>query len=91
MCVLLAVHDLNQALRVADRVMVLARGRLVAIGTPREVVTPRLLEDVYGVRARIEASGPGATPYVIVDGSAFNTAWSAGPGGSGEVRLRAAE
>ncbi len=69
-CVLLAVHDLNQALRVADRVMVIAGGRLVAAGAPLEVITPDLLEEVYGVRTRVEAGGADRTPYVIVEGSA---------------------
>ncbi len=69
LCVLLAVHDLNQALRVADRVMVLDGGRLVAFGPPREVVTPALLEAVYGVRARVETDRTGAT-HVVVEGSA---------------------
>jgi iron complex transport system ATP-binding protein len=69
-CVLLAVHDLNQALRVADRVLVIASGRLVAAGDPLTVITPGLLAEVYGVRARVEAGGTDMTPYVIVEGSA---------------------
>jgi iron complex transport system ATP-binding protein len=68
-CVLIAVHDLNQALRIADRVIVLAGGRLVAVGAPRDVITEELLDDVYGVRARIERSGGDALPYVVVEGS----------------------
>lgn len=67
LCVLVAIHDLNQALRFADRVMVLAAGRLAAFGRPDEVITPALLEGVYGVRARVEG---GAAPFVVVEGSA---------------------
>jgi iron complex transport system ATP-binding protein len=67
LCVLVAIHDLNQALRFADRVMVLAAGRLQAFGTPDEVITPALLERVYGVRARVERAG---APFVVVEGSA---------------------
>jgi iron complex transport system ATP-binding protein len=68
LCVLIAVHDLNQALRVADRVLVLAGGRLVAAGDPAEVITARLLRDVYGVRARVEMVA--GAPTVVVEGSA---------------------
>lgn len=68
-CVLIAIHDLNQALRIADKVMVLARGRLVALGPPREIITPALLEEVYGVVARVE-TGDGEAPFVVVQGSA---------------------
>lgn len=68
-CVLIAIHDLNQALRIADKVMVLAQGRLAAFGAPREIITPALLEQVYGVVARVE-TGEGSTPFVVVHGSA---------------------
>lgn len=68
-CVLIAIHDLNQALRIADRVVVLAGGRLVAFGEPREIITPALLEEVYGVVARVE-TGEGEAPFVVVQGSA---------------------
>ena len=68
MLVLISMHDLNQALRFADRIMVLARSRLVALGTPREIVTPALLADVYGVRARVEML-EGEQPYVVVEGA----------------------
>lgn len=68
-CVLIAIHDLNQALRIADKVVVLAKGRLVAFGAPREIITPALLEEVYGVVARVETGG-GEAPFVVVQGSA---------------------
>lgn len=68
MLVLISVHDLNQALHFADRVMVLARSRLVACGTPREIVTPDLLADVYGVQARVEGLDR-AQPYIVVEGA----------------------
>ncbi len=50
-----ALHDLNAALRYADRVAVLARGRLVACGPPREVLTPELVCQVWGVKAEVLA------------------------------------
>jgi iron complex transport system ATP-binding protein len=68
-CVLIAIHDLNQALRIADKVLVLAGGRLVAFGEPREIITPALLEQVYGVVARVDVSDAEA-PFVVVQGSA---------------------
>jgi len=51
--VMAAVHDLNLAARHADRILVLEEGTLAAAGTPREVLTPALLEAVYGVDAII--------------------------------------
>jgi iron complex transport system ATP-binding protein len=46
---LIALHDLNQALT-CDRLAVLERGRLVALGKPLEVLTPQRLRDTFGVQ-----------------------------------------
>lgn len=64
---LVSIHDINQALRYADRVMVLADSTMKAIGTPRDVVTAALLADVYRVSARIE--GQHDATYVVVEGA----------------------
>lgn len=62
---LASIHDLSQALRLADRVLVLAEGRLAAFGAPREVVTPRLLFEIYGVRARVEEFDTGLLHVLV--------------------------
>jgi iron complex transport system ATP-binding protein len=46
----IALHDLNQAMG-CDRLGVLHQGRLVALGTPAEILTEALLRDVFAVRA----------------------------------------
>ena len=46
------LHDLNLAARYCDDLVLLERGRVVAAGGVREVLTPRLVERVYGVAAR---------------------------------------
>ncbi|MGE0154576.1 MAG: heme ABC transporter ATP-binding protein [Reyranellaceae bacterium] len=50
--VLAILHDLNQAL-LADRVAVLAGGRLIALGTPDQVLTPDIVRQAYDVEARV--------------------------------------
>ena len=47
------LHDLNQALRWCDHVVVLDQGRVVASGDPARVLTPALIEAVYGVAAEV--------------------------------------
>lgn len=44
----IALHDLNQALA-CDRLAVMDQGRLVALGSPREVLTPERLSETFGV------------------------------------------
>lgn len=46
--VAIVLHDLNAALAHADRVTLLADGRIAATGTPEEVLTAARIEEVYG-------------------------------------------
>jgi iron complex transport system ATP-binding protein len=52
LAVLVVLHDLNEAAFVADRVAMLAGGRLVALGPPGEVLRPEAVEAVYGLGFR---------------------------------------
>ena len=56
--VIVTLHDLTLAARLADRVVVLDGGRVAADGTPRDALTEALLSRVYGVEARV-AQDPG--------------------------------
>ena len=49
--VVAALHDLGLAARHCTRLLVLSQGRLVADGTPREVLTPQVLAEVFHIRA----------------------------------------
>ena len=51
--VIAITHDLTLAARMADRIMVMSEGRLVANGRPRDVLSQALLADVYGIQAAI--------------------------------------
>ena len=48
--VVLTLHDLSLAARIADRVLVLAEGRLLADGTPATALTSDVLAGAFGVR-----------------------------------------
>ncbi|WP_316358024.1 ABC transporter ATP-binding protein [Devosia sp.] len=69
MIVLIAIHDLNQALRFADKVLLIAEGKMRACGDPLDVINPAMLRDIYGVDARIEKCSR-QFDHVIVDGVA---------------------
>jgi len=45
--VLMAMHDLNQVSGTADRVVLLANGKLKALGSPEEVLTPENIMQAY--------------------------------------------
>lgn len=68
--IVLVVHDLNHAARYADRMVVLQAGRIVADGSPRAILTPFLLADVFQVQAHVlhhpVDDVPVCLPYGIV-------------------------
>lgn len=48
--IIMVLHDMNQTIRYSDQIVALSnRGRIVAQGSPREVVTTEMLKEVYGV------------------------------------------
>jgi len=51
---IVALHDLNLALRYADRVVVMKNGRVIADGKPAEVLKEDIIERVYGVKAIVK-------------------------------------
>lgn len=51
--VLLSTHDPQHALWFGDRALALKEGRVLALGTPQEVVTADLLEALYGRRIEL--------------------------------------
>jgi iron complex transport system ATP-binding protein len=66
MTVLAALHDLNHAAAFADRVVVVADGRVQAAGTPAEVLTRELIFRVWQVDAEVLAR-PGGRPLIVFD------------------------
>ncbi len=47
LALLMVLHDLNLASEYADRIALMSEGRIVAEGSPAEVLQPALLEQVY--------------------------------------------
>ncbi|ELZ59355.1 MULTISPECIES: ABC transporter ATP-binding protein [Halorubrum] len=62
--VVVVLHDIEQAARLADRVVALKDGEVRARGPPEEVVTEELLTDVFRVDAEVVDTdrGPRVTP-----------------------------
>ncbi|NYH80544.1 iron complex transport system ATP-binding protein [Actinopolyspora biskrensis] len=63
--VVMVLHDLNFAARYADRLVAMVDGRVAAEGAPEEVVTERLLEEVFDLRARVVPDPVVGTPMVV--------------------------
>lgn len=62
--VIAIVHDLNLAIRFADRLVVLRHGKLAADGSRHEVVTDRIIRDIFEIDAVIGRADDGV-PYLL--------------------------
>jgi iron complex transport system ATP-binding protein len=62
--VVAAMHDLTLAGQYGRRVVLIHEGRLVADGTPADVLKPNRLSEVYGARVEVlpRAGGPAVVP-----------------------------
>jgi iron complex transport system ATP-binding protein len=64
-----AMHDLNLAALYFPRLIMLREGKVCRDGTPAEVLTEKTIEEIYGVRVRVEADG--ATPRLFIQPTSF--------------------
>ena len=62
--VIVVLHDLTQAARFADDVIVMKGGRILASGTSAEVITADIMAEAYGVEVQISTSDTGE-PLVV--------------------------
>lgn len=77
--VLAVLHDLNLALRWADRVAVLHQGRLAAVGVAADALSDGVLHKVFGVSvARLRDPHTG-TPLLVPLPPREDTPWSSAP------------
>ncbi len=60
---IMILHDLNLAAQYADNLLVLKEGKLVAQGAPKDILTPELVHEVYGVTAEVMMDSVGV-PFV---------------------------
>lgn len=59
------LHDLNQAARYADHLVVMADGKVVTTGAPADVVTAPLIREVFGLPCIVVADPVTGTPTVV--------------------------
>lgn len=62
--VVMVSHDVNLAAMYGDRLLLLKEGRVVMLGTPKEVLTFELLEQAYGCTLVVDRSPLGDYPRV---------------------------
>jgi len=80
--VVLVLHDLNQAARYADHLVAMKSGRVVAEGTPAEVVTAELVREVFGLESVVVPDPVTGSPLVVP-----GAPWSEEPGVAADAQV----
>jgi len=62
------LHDLNHACRYADNLIVMKKGKIIATGNPKEIITEQLVEAVFGLPCLIMQDPISNTPLIIPRG-----------------------
>jgi len=68
--IIAALHDLNLAALFFPRLVMLRDGRVYRDGSPKEVLTEETIEEVYGIRVRVEPDPSGEKPQLFICPSA---------------------
>lgn len=63
--IVMVLHDLSLAARFSDRLVVLHEGRVLADGTPWQVLTPQVLATAFDLTAQVIADPATGSPLVI--------------------------
>ncbi len=63
--VVAALHDLNLAAQYCDRLVLINNGRIHAEGTPKEVITPQNIKEVYGTGSYVYTHPLSGLPAVL--------------------------
>lgn len=64
--VIAVLHDLNLAAQYCTRLMVIHNGELAAIGTPDEIITSKLITDVYGTEPIVLQHPVNQAPQILL-------------------------
>ncbi len=64
--VVAVLHDLNLAAQYCTRLMVVHNGELAAIGTPEEIITSGLIDEVYGTEPIVLQHPVNDAPQILL-------------------------
>ncbi|GAA6620348.1 ABC transporter ATP-binding protein [Scytonema sp. NUACC26] len=74
--IVIVLHDLNQACRYAHNLVALRDGQIVAQGSPQEVITEEMVQQVFGLACRIVPDPVVGTPLCVPLGRHFHSGQS---------------
>ncbi|ORI20637.1 ABC transporter ATP-binding protein [Rhodococcus sp. 1168] len=67
--VIMVLHDLNLAVRYSDQIIVMSQGEIVEAGRPQDVISEKLLFDVFGLEAKVIEDPVSDRPLIVPVGT----------------------
>lgn len=66
--IVMVLHDINLSARYADYLFAMKKGKLVAEGTPDKIITPELMNEVYGLACDVITDPVSHSPMILPKG-----------------------
>lgn len=67
--IIVVLHDINQASRYCDHLVLLKKGKLVAQGSPEKMITQDMMKDVFEIDTHIHKDPIANSPMCIINNS----------------------
>ncbi len=64
----MVLHDINLSARYADYIFALEKGKLVGEGKPADIITSKLVKDIFGLNCTVINDPVSGTPLVVPKG-----------------------
>lgn len=65
--IIAVLHDINHALEYCDNLFLLDKGKIINSGSPENVITPKVMKDVYNLDVKISKNPFTGNPYMVHD------------------------
>lgn len=66
--IVMVLHDINLSARYADYIFALRGGKLIAEGTPSEIIDEKLIKEVFDLDSSVISDPVSGTPFIIPKG-----------------------
>lgn len=71
--IVMVLHDINLSARYSHYLFAMQKGSLIAEGTPKEVITPGLMKEIYGLDCMVIEDPISKTPFIIPRGRHYTS------------------
>ncbi len=70
--IVMVIHDINQAARYSKKMIALKNGKIYKMGRPEEIVTEKIMEEVFSVKVKVLCDHENNCPYFMPVGGCFD-------------------